>query len=234
MSGISITPAVARARDQHEHDRVGVVDHVDLRLTDPDGLEEHVVLAGGVHQQRRLQRRLGEAAERAARRHRADEDAGIEEVLAEPDAVAEQRAAAERRARVDREHGDLAVARAAQLDERADQRRLAGARRAREADDGRVAGARVDLADERPALRVVVLDERDRARERALVAGEQPLGESPVLRHQGRGSWQAPRIVRHRWSPYPSHPRPRSSGARRCRRTAARRPSCGSPGATGC
>ena len=33
-----------------------MVDHVDLGLTDADGLEEDVVLAGGVHQQRRLQR----------------------------------------------------------------------------------------------------------------------------------------------------------------------------------
>jgi hypothetical protein len=34
---------------------------------------------------------------------------------------------------------------------------------------------RVDLADERPALGVVVLDERDRARQRTLVAGKQAL-----------------------------------------------------------
>ena len=89
---------VAGAGDQDEHDRVGVVDDVDLGLADADRLQEDVVLAGGVHQQRRLQRRLGQAAERAAGRHRADEDAGVEEVVGEADAVAEQRAAAERAA----------------------------------------------------------------------------------------------------------------------------------------
>ena len=78
---------------QHEHDRVGVVDDVDLGLADADGLDEHVVLAGGVHQQRGLQRRLGEPAERAAVGHRADEHARVEEVLGQADAVAEQRAA---------------------------------------------------------------------------------------------------------------------------------------------
>ena len=80
---------VARAGHQRQHDRVGVVDDVDLALADADGLEQDVVLARGVHQQRRLQRRLGEAAERAAGRHRADEDARVEEVVGEPDPVAE-------------------------------------------------------------------------------------------------------------------------------------------------
>ena len=45
---------VARAGHQGEHDRVGVVDDVDLALADADGLEQDVVLARGVHQQRRL------------------------------------------------------------------------------------------------------------------------------------------------------------------------------------
>ena len=49
-------------------------------------------LPDGVEHEHRLQRRLGEPAEVAARAHRADEDAGVEEVVAEPDPVAEQRA----------------------------------------------------------------------------------------------------------------------------------------------
>ncbi len=161
-----------------------MVDHVDLRLADPDGLEEHVVAAGGVHQQRGLERGLGQPAERAARRHRADEDARVEEVLGQPDPVAEQRAAAERRARVDRQHRDRALERALVGDERPDQRRLARAGRPGEPDDLRAAGLRIDLADERPALRVVVLDERDAARQRALVAREEALGEGTVVRHR--------------------------------------------------
>ena len=97
-SGISITPALSAWIEspepgmQHEHDGVGVVDDVDLGLAHADGLEEHVVLARGVHQQRRLQRRLREPAQRAAVGHRADEDAGVEEVIGQADAIAEQRA----------------------------------------------------------------------------------------------------------------------------------------------
>jgi hypothetical protein len=54
---------------------------------------------------------------------------------------------------------------------------------------------RVDLADEIPALGLVVLDERDRAREGAPVAVEQALGEGLVRGHEptimpaGRGGF---------------------------------------------
>ena len=86
-----------------------MVDDVDLGLADPDRLDQDVVLAGRVHRQRHLQRRLGETAEGAARGHRADEDAGVEEVVGETDPVAEQGAAGERARGVDREHRDLAL-----------------------------------------------------------------------------------------------------------------------------
>ena len=108
--GLERLDRVARARHQDEHDRVGVVDDVDLGLADADRLEEDLLLAGGVHQQRGLKRRLRQAAERAAARHRADVDALVEEVVGEPDAVAEQRALRERARGVDREHRDLAFA----------------------------------------------------------------------------------------------------------------------------
>jgi hypothetical protein len=87
---------VAGPRHQNQNDRVAVIDDVDLRLADADRLDEDVVLAGGVHQESGLQRRLGEPTERPAARHRADEHAGIEEVIGEPDAIAEQRPASER------------------------------------------------------------------------------------------------------------------------------------------
>ena len=154
MSGISMTPAFSAWIESPEpgikdqDDGVGVVDDVDLGLADADGLQQDVVLAGGVHQQGGLQRGLAEPAQGAAVGHRADEDAGVEEVVGQADAVAEQRAVGERRGRVDRQDGDLALLLAAQLGQRADQRRLARAGRAGEADDRRPARVRVDLADE--------------------------------------------------------------------------------------
>ena len=168
---------VARAGHQREHDRVGVVDDVDLALADADGLEQDVVLARGVHQQRRLQRRLGEPAERAAGGHRADEDARVEEVVGEPDPVAEHGALGERARGVDREHADLAVGLAQLGADRADQGALADPGRAGEADDPRLAGAREELGDQPVALGVAVLDQADRPRQRPLVAGDEALGE---------------------------------------------------------
>ncbi len=147
-----------------------MVDDVDLGLTDADGLHEHVLAARRVEQQGSLQSRLREAAQRAPVGHRADEDTPVEEVLCQADAVAQQRALGEGRGRVDREHANGATRLTSCLGQRADQRRLADARWAREAVDRRFARVRVDLAHELPALGAVVLDERDRARERTAVA----------------------------------------------------------------
>ena len=120
--------------------------------------------------EQRLQRRLGETAEVAARAHRADEDAGVEEVVGEPDAVAEQRALRERARRVDGDDADRRCPRADEPYERGDEARLADAGRAGDADRVRVAGPRIELAHDAVRERVAVLDERDRARERAPVA----------------------------------------------------------------
>src|SRR5579864_2049081 len=81
---------VAGAGHEHERDGVGDADHLHLALPRAHRLEEDDVLAGGVEDEQRLQRRLGEAAEMAARPHRPDEDARVEEVVGQADAVAEQ------------------------------------------------------------------------------------------------------------------------------------------------
>ena len=154
-----------------------MVDDVDLALADADGLEQDVVLARGVHQQGRLQGRLGEPAQRAPGRHRADEDARVEEVVGEADAVAEDGTVSERARGIDREHPHLAVGLAELRANRPDQGALADAGRPREADDSRLTGAREELRHQPVALGVVVLDQADRARQRPLVPADEALGE---------------------------------------------------------
>jgi len=61
------------------------------------------------------------------------------------------------------------------LHERSDESALSDARRPREAYVSRIASFRIDRSDQLPPRRVVVLDQRDAARERALVAREQAL-----------------------------------------------------------
>ena len=57
-SGISMIPAfsawTARARHEHEHDRVRHADHLDLALASTDRLEEHEVAARRVKHEERL------------------------------------------------------------------------------------------------------------------------------------------------------------------------------------
>ena len=63
-------------------------------------------LPGGVEDERGVARRAGQAAEVAARRHAADEDAGVAGVRLHPHAIAEDRAAGERAGRIDRDDAD--------------------------------------------------------------------------------------------------------------------------------
>ena len=175
---------VARAGHQHEQDRVRDPDHLDLALARAHGLEQDELLAGRIEQERRLQRRLGQAAEVPARAHRADEDTRIEEVVREPDPIAEQRAVRERARRIDGDHADRALLGADVADERADQRRLADARRAGDPDHEGRAGLGVELADEGVGDRVAVLDERDGASKRTAIAAAyagRELLERPTL-----------------------------------------------------
>ena len=175
-AGLQGLDGVAGAGDQHEHHGVGVVGDVDLGLSNPDGFDVDLIAPRGVHEQRRLQGRRRDAAQRATRGHRADEHAGVEEMLLQADAVAEHGTAGERRGGIDREHRDLALARAPEPGQRADQRRLAGPGRPGKADHRGVAGVRVDRPHELAGRRVVVLDQRDGARQRPAVAGQQALG----------------------------------------------------------
>src|SRR6185312_12661700 len=118
-----------------------------------------------------------DAAEVPAGAHRADEDAVVEEVVGEPDAVAEQRPPRERAGGIDRHHADLLALRPQVGDDARDQARLPHTGRPGEPDDGGLAGLRVELAHELVGQRVAVLDERDRPRHRTHIAAADPLDE---------------------------------------------------------
>src|SRR5439155_10788362 len=98
-------------------------------------------------------------------------------MVGEPDAVTEKCALRERAGRVD---GDHACGRAEGTnvrEQRGDQARLADARRPRDADRVGLPGGRIEVAHELVRQRIGVLDQRDRSRERAAIAGAHAVHE---------------------------------------------------------
>ena len=109
-AGLERLHLVARARHQR-HDRdVRGADDVDLVLADADGLDDDDVLAGGVEHERGVAGRARQSAEMPARRHAADEHAGVARVRLHADAVAEHRAAGERAGGIDGDDADRRAA----------------------------------------------------------------------------------------------------------------------------
>ena len=156
---------IARLRDEHDQRRVGGARDVELALPDADGLDEDAVEAERVEHVAHLARRRGEPAERAARRHRADEHARIERDALHADAVAEQRAAGERRRRIDRDDADRQALRAILASDQRGDRALARARRTGDADAARAAELRVQRSEQLIEAGAMVLDDADRAGE---------------------------------------------------------------------
>ena len=105
-AGLERLHFVARAGNERDDRHVGGADDVDLVLADADGLDDDDVLAGGVEHERDFAGRAREPAQMAARRHAADEHAGIARVRLHPHAIAEDRAAGERARRIDRDDAD--------------------------------------------------------------------------------------------------------------------------------
>src|SRR5581483_8511128 len=161
-----------------EHDGVGDREHADLALPRADGLDEDEILSCRVDHEQGLQSRLGESAEVPPGTHRADEDVRVEEVVGEPDPVAEQRALGERARRVDRDDADRRAFVAREADERRGEGRLADAGRSGQPDGVGVPRVRVDIGHDVVGERIAVLDDRDRARERASVAGAKRVDEA--------------------------------------------------------
>ena len=171
--------AAGRRQDQHEQ-----VDHVGdrrLGLADPDGFDQHHIEPGRLAHQSRLARAARDAAERAGGRRGPDEGARIARKLLHARLVAEDRAARAWRRRIDRQHRD-AVALADQVQaERLDEGRLADPGRAGDADAHRLAGRGQEGGEQRLRLVLMLglrrLDARDRAGERAAVAGADRVRE---------------------------------------------------------
>ena len=105
-----------------------------------DRLDDDDVLARGVEDERDVARGAREAAEVAARRHAADEDALVAVMRAHAHAVAENGAAGKRTGGIDGDDADRLAAAAQLRRQPIDERALAGAGRSGDADEIRAPG----------------------------------------------------------------------------------------------
>src|SRR6266550_2916130 len=174
-TGLDRLDVVAEAGHGHEAHGIGDADHVDLLLSDADGLDDHHV---GPERVEDVHDTNGGAREPACvppARHRADEDPLVEEALAHPDAVAEDRATAEGTRRIDRDDGNVRRALAERGRETVHERRLPAAWRAGDADDLRSAGLRIKRSHRAGCPGLVVLDDGQQSRDGVLVASARAM-----------------------------------------------------------
>src|SRR5919197_1980850 len=138
--GLDALHVVAHAGYQDQDRDVGEANDIYLVLPHPDGLNQNHVLAGRVEDSGDIRRCGCEAAQIAARRHRANVDAGIAVMSQHADAITENGAAAVRAGGIngDDAHGTLLLP--IHACELIDQRAFAGTGRSSKSDDARLAG----------------------------------------------------------------------------------------------
>ena len=163
-------------RDDHESRMTGVR-HVELVLTDADGLDEHDASAPGAQHSYEVTRGRGESAKRPAGGNRANEDLRVFEVALHPDPVTQNGPSAERASRVDCDHADAAVFAAKCLDQSIGERALAYPRTSGYADDPGIAAAGVQRSQDVPITRCAVVDRAAHSPKRSNVSVEQSRAE---------------------------------------------------------
>ncbi len=157
-AGLDGLNVVTHAGDEDDYGHLGDGGDVDFVLPDANGLDDHVIPAGGVHQAGQVGGGTGQAADGSASGHGADEDSGIGVVLLHADTIAEDGAAGDPTAGVHGEDGESLPTLAQFQRERIHQRALARAGRAGDAHDARVAGGRLQFPQGLEGLWIAILD----------------------------------------------------------------------------
>src|SRR5215471_12254045 len=119
---------VSHARDQNHDGDVGDADNIDFVLPHPDGFNHDDVTAGSIEHRGNVGRCTGEPAEPAARRHAANVNALVGEVVLHANTVAQNRASGVRTGGIDGDDADFLVICAIQLGKLIDQSAFAHTR----------------------------------------------------------------------------------------------------------
>ncbi len=167
--------AVARFGHEDQHRCLGRGSNVELGLSDPDRLDQDAIESECLQDVGDFFGGGRETALRAARRHRANEDARVEAHRLHPNAVAEERTAGKGTGGIDSDHGDFEAALPVGTHQLFGEGALPGAGRAGDTDALRAAlpDALVDFRQDALEPVALVLDQTDGARERSGVAARQ-------------------------------------------------------------
>jgi len=193
--GLDRLHAVATARLQGEHDNIGEIRDADVRLPRADRLHEHDIEASDVQHSRGERRRLGNAPEASAAAHRPEEHTVVGVVLDQSDSIAEHGPMGEGAGRIDRDDADGQTETADVLHESADQSGLPNPGGTGDPHHRRLPDVRPDCRNERSGRGIIILDPRDRTRDRTAIAGARQRRQfariSSQWRHRRYGSGQA-------------------------------------------
>ncbi len=135
MPGLDGLHIVAHAGHEN-HDRdISQAHDIDFVLPNADGLDQDDIASGSIEHGSDISRCACQSAQRSARRHAANVNSRIGEVILHTDAVAQNRAARVRAGGIDRDDADGTILFAIVPRQLIDQRALSGARRASEPND---------------------------------------------------------------------------------------------------
>ncbi len=169
--GFHILNVVAKTRYKHHQHAVRKPHDVDFILADADRFDQHVLLSSCVQQQRHFRCRSREPAEKSSRRHRADKRSRIASMPLHSNPIAQDGAAGIRACRINRDHAHLFLFLAVIARQPVDQRALPRPGRASNSREIRLACVREKQPKQRLRFWLMVFNRRDRARNRAHVAG---------------------------------------------------------------
>ncbi len=182
---------VARTRQHQHQEEIRHVGDRGFRLSGADRFDQHDVETGRFADQHGFARLGGDAAERSTAGRGANEGVGIVGQPRHAGLVGEDRAAGARRGGIDRQHRNLVAAPGQERAERIDGGRLADARHARDADTNGLSGPWQQCLHQIPRGGLVIaapaLDQRDGARDRGAIAGQNSMRRAWRDRRFARG-----------------------------------------------
>src|SRR5256885_2320994 len=165
QAGLERLDRVPRFRDQHDDAAVRGARNVELTLSDTNRLDKYLLNTEGIEDVGDFSRRRGETAKRPTRRHRTDEDAGIEGDGLHTNPIAEERSTGKWRGRIDGNNTHRLSSRTVGGNECRGQCALPGTGRTGNTDAPRPTKARMKCREQELEAPAVIFDDANGSRQ---------------------------------------------------------------------